>query len=275
MSTNIIFFLILFSGSIFGATVFRRRADIILPVTLMGVNLVLFLIGILTDLKYGFYTVLFFSAFFYLISLVYFFRNRLFNKRDEIREIISCVITPGTIYFLVLSIVFLFISHGLVAHSWDEFSFWMDAVKAMVWHDDFVTNPALNTGLRTYPPGISLFQYFMQKVFILSHPKYGFMEWRCYYAKQLYISVMLLPLFSVKKNMGKLDYIAACLISVFLPMIFDSAIYTTCYIDSCLAILIGAGFIVVLKCSIEKDYGIEKFLFVLLIISNTPFPKVR
>lgn len=78
MDTNIVFFLILFSGSLFGATLFRKRADIVLPVTVMGFNLILFFVGILVNLKCVFYTILVLSALFYLVSIVYFFRNRLF-----------------------------------------------------------------------------------------------------------------------------------------------------------------------------------------------------
>lgn len=267
MIVNIVFLIILFSGSFLGAVIFRKRADIILPITVMGYSMLLFLIGIVIDLKFGFYIIIFVSLCMYFISLLYIVRHKLYAK-SNCWDIISCIITPGIVYFLLCSVVMALMSRGLVAHSWDEFSFWMDTVKAMTQNDDFITNPALNASLRTYPPLFSLFQYLMQKVYLLINPKYDFIEWRCYYAKQIFILAMMLPLFSTQRKMRKLDFVSAGVIAFFLPMVFDSQIYTTCYVDSFLAVVSGVGFFVVLKNSVEKNYNIENNIFVLLTIST-------
>lgn len=241
MLVNLIFLLIISSGSIFCTVKFEKKYEEILPVTCLGYTLILFLSGILGNLIYGFYFVLIVSAFMYagcFILLV----NQIHKDRQYLKKVIRNIITPGFCFFFMFYLCSSLVLRGLLAHSWDEFSHWIDIVKVMTQLDDFGTNPLSHSAFKTYPPLMSLFQYMMQKVFLLIHPEAGFMEWRCHFAWQILSVSVFLPLFSKIERGRIIETLSLAGIILLVPPVFYYTVYSTAYIDPFLAVLTGSGF---------------------------------
>lgn len=264
MLVNLMFLLIISSGSLFCAVRFEKKYEEILPVTCIGYSLVVFLFGIFDNLIFGFYMVLILSILLYagfFISLV----KHKDRENKYLKKAVFNIITPGFCFFLIFFFGSSLILRGLRAHSWDEFSHWIDIVKVMTELDDFGTNPLSHSAYKTYPPVMSLFQYLMQKVFLLMHPEAGFMEWRCYFAWQILFVSVFLPLFSkIERGIGTLSLTGIILL---VPPVFYSTVYSTAYIDPFLAALAGSGFAVVVVWGTNCKKDIFYSVYIWLIIS--------
>lgn len=272
MLVNLIFLLIISSGSLFCAIRFDKKYEEILPVTCIGYSLVLFLSGIFGNLAYGFYAVLILSMSMYAGFFILLIKFKDKSDRYLMKAVLN-IITPGFCFFIIFFFASALILRGLLAHSWDEFSHWIDIVKVMTELDDFGTNPLSYSAFKTYPPIMSLFQYLMQKVFLLMHPEAGFIEWRCYFAWQILFISVFLPLFSKIKWGQVLGTLALSGIILLIPPIFYNTLYSTAYIDPFLAVLAGSGFSVVIVWGMDCKKNIFYSLYIWFIITALSLAK--
>lgn len=246
MLINLIFLCIISAGSIFGAVLYRRKYEEILPLTTMGIVLTLFVFGIFGALKLGFYAVLTATAFLYVFSCIHLIRNR------NIREVLSALITPGSMLFLATFTVLSILNYGMLASAWDEFSHWVDITKVMTILDDFGTNPLSQSAYMTYPPAMALFQWFLQKLVFLFSPNAGFEEWRVYFAYQIFFISILMPFFKGMSFKVPLHVILLALALFASPLLFYSNIYSAVYIDAFLGILSGAGLAMIFLSNVKN-----------------------
>ena len=235
MLTNFIFLAILSSGSVFCAARFGKRFEQTVPLYAMGMVLVLFGFGLLGALDVGVACLYLMSAVLYVLAAV-----QLARKRD-LRGFLENLVTPGSVIFALGCVLLSLWNRGKVASGWDEFSHWVDIVKAMLSVGDFGTNPAAESAFQSYPPAMALFQYSLQKLYMWLNPGYFFSEWRVYFAYQVFfLSVMVLFFRDVtfREPVRILQY---CLIIFVMPLLFYRNLYSTVYIDPILGILFAAG----------------------------------
>ncbi|NLK65034.1 MAG: hypothetical protein GX289_08060 [Tissierellia bacterium] len=244
MLVTIILYGLLIAGGFFGSAVLNRKFEEIFPISIMSIAVILFLFGVFKMLETGVVAVLTIIILLYVTSVFKLLK-------DKKNTFIVNFFTPAFFIFTALYLVLNYAQLGLVARFWDEFSHWMDCVKAMTHLNDFVANPESHSLFRTYPPIMSLFQYFVQKLYLFVHPNRTFNEWRMYLAYQMFALSILFPFFSkcsLKKPLKNLF----CSIVVFVsPIIFEPNFYSTLYIDSFLSVLTAAGFFAILK--MKKD----------------------
>lgn len=246
MLENLLFLAVISSGSIGCAAFYNKKYENVLPITCIGMVLLLFLFGILGHLKLGFYVILAIAFAIYLFTAIYLLKHKSY------KIFFQNMITPGSIIFLIAFCVLSVLNYGRLASVWDEFSHWMDIVKVMASLDDFGTNPAAHSLAVSYPPGMSLFQYFLQKCCLLVHPDGVFNEWRAYLAYHILFFGISAPFFqecSFKKPFGIL---LVFMIVYFSPLVFFADIYYSIYIDPFVGILAGCGFAAIITQK-EKD----------------------
>ena len=158
MLINLIFLGLLSSGSALCAVKFKKKYEEILPITCMGLSLILFFFGIVGYLKTGVKFVCALGMVCYLLTLVEFIK-----KRKNFMESVKCFsknfFTPGFIVYLAIFILLSITIDGLRPKKWDEYSHWVDIVKVMTTLNDFGTNPESYSLFKSYRPGMSLFQY--------------------------------------------------------------------------------------------------------------------
>lgn len=169
-------------------------------------------------------------------------------KNKNIRTVKENIFTLGFFVFLFFFLMFAFLDRGKLVDGWDEFSHWADIVKVMTSLDDFGTNPKGGAYFQSYPPGMSLFQYFVQKMTALFNPTAGFSEWRLYFSYQIFFVSFMLPFFkdlSLKQPFVVLTFTIAVLLC---PLLFFADVYDKTYIDPFLGLLSGTGLAAVFLC---------------------------
>lgn len=231
-----LFFAVLLSGSVFAAARFGRKFEEILPITCMGIVLVLFLFGAVGLLSAGVYAVLLLAVCFWAYGLW-----SLVKRRGK--QLIKSMITPAFAIFCGIFALLILGDYGMLSTGWDDFSHWQLCVRKMMVLDDFAANPASGIYYQSYPPAMALFQYFFQKLHYLVDSEPVFSEWRLFLAYQVLMIAPAMPFF---RGLS-LPKAALAGVGLFvLPMLFIGETYTLLYIDSFVGMLAGCGFLAVL-----------------------------
>ncbi len=254
---EIIFFIIISSGSILGAVKFKRKYEEIFPVTCMGITILMFLFGLCGVLNIGEIFVIITAAVIWVYSLFLLIRNKDFqNLKDNI-------LTPGAFFIAGLFFVLVFLNRGKLAAEYDEFTHWIDCVKEMIYLGDFVTNPASGSSFASYPPSMALFQFFYQKLYLMLAPGAVFSEWRCFQAFQIFSLSLFLPFFS-HLSFKKPYTVCVYIFTVIVMPLFYYACYSNILIDPFLGMLTGAG---LSRIFLEKKKDILYKLYMILLVS--------
>lgn len=235
MLTNFIFMALLCAPGVYAAARFGKRFEQTVPLCVMGTVLILFIFGLAGCLETGMPVLYGLALCFYLLAAA-----AVLKKRD-IRGFLGTLLTPGTVFFGLACVLLTLWNHGKVASNWDEFSHWVDIVKAVTYIGDFGTNPAAESAFQNYPPAMMLLQYGLQKVCMLVKPGFGFSEWRVYFAFQVFIVSVMLPFFRDITFRQPLKLALYAAITFLAPLLFYSNLYSAVYIDPFLGILFGAG----------------------------------
>ena len=236
-----LFLWVMLSGSVFAAARFGRKFEEILPITCMGMVLVLFLFGTVGLLSAGVYAILLAAVCFWAYGLW-----RLVKGGGK--QLIKSMMTPGFVIFCGIFVLLILGDYGLLSTGWDDFSHWQLCVRKMMVLDDFAANPASGIYYQSYPPAVALFQYFFQKLHYLMDSEPVFSEWRLFLACQVLMIAPAMPFFR-DLSVPKAALAGVCLLV--LPMLFIGQTYILLYIDSLVGMLAGCGFLAVLM----KDRG--------------------
>lgn len=240
MISNLVFLSLLCSGSVFAAAWKGRKFEEILPITAFGMVLLVFLFGIVGHLYAGVVACAVISIALWLLAIAH-----VIWKKD-VKQTATVLLTPGAVVFVIMFFCLSFWNFNKLAGIWDEFSHWIDVVKAMTMIDDFGTNPNANVVFPSYPPAMSIFQYILQKIYLWFHSEFVFSEWRVYLAYQ---TLCFIPMFPLLKNCSfkkSFELILYCVMIFLAPLVFYYDLYTSTYIDAFLGILSGAGFAMIL-----------------------------
>lgn len=237
--TVLTYFLLISSGSIFASSYFKTKYEEVLPITCTSIVILSFLFGIIGILKYSVYVILLLAVIAYILAILK------IAKEKNLKEIIDRTFTPGFVLFVVLFLVFLIAIYGKLFDAWDEFSHWGDIVKVMSTLDDFGTNPLSESMFKTYPPGMSLFQYILEK---LNHlfTKQVFVEWLAYFSYYTLAVSYIVPIASKLTFKKPLHLLAISGAIMCIPFTFYNGVYYQLYIDPFLGFLICAGLLQIL-----------------------------
>ena len=237
---SIILFLIVISAfAVFASFRLNRTFEEALPISCMGIVLVLFLFGILHILKAGAVVVGVAAVLLYVYTIYWIVKS---GAKSIIKERIFYLITPGFVIFAIFSVMLAYWNQDRLATRTDEFSHWLDTVVIMSQIDAFGTTPGSTAVFPSYPPAMSLFQYMLEKINMLVTGEFS--EWKTYYAYQLLAVVSMLPFTKVKgeSTAKKIASIIMWPMALVVPLYFFSEAYCSLYIDPFLGVLGGCGF---------------------------------
>lgn len=257
--TQIVILLVLMTGSVIGCAAGKKRFEELLPITCAGIVLLLFLTGIFGVLKLGVSLVLLISFFLWILSLIWILRKK------EWKVFLKYFLTPGCLVFVVLYFLLSILNRDMMVYEWDEFSHWADIVKVMVNIDDFGTNPNSGSLFASYPPGMALFQYFFQEIYLRIKPEEIFSEWRLYFAYQVFFLTFLMPFLkhlSFKEPLKILEMGITIWIG---PMLIFSNIYSSLYIDAILGFVSSAGIATVFLQQ-KKDWIYDIYIYLSIVM---------
>lgn len=227
--TAIISFLIISSLSIYLTLKYDKNFNITLPLSTLGIILILFVFGIFNILLLGVYSIIIVSVIIYVLIIKYLIGCN--NKLVNIKSLFKIDFILWTILYVI---IFIYNYNRLHIH-WDEFSHWGDVIKALATSHDYSTSNDSLSYFKSYPPGISLFAYFFQVINI------KFNETLSYCAVQIFGMSLLLSIVSTSIFKNKFKYFISIIIVGILPLIFYREFYESVYVDSYLSILFGFG----------------------------------
>lgn len=206
-----------------------------MPITCSAIVLVLFLCGVTCGLSAGVWLVCFLAAGSYVAAFIWLCRKKAWKK------FFANFFTPGFCALAVLFGIFCYLNYGRVAFNWDEFSHWADIVKVMFTLNDFGTNPLSYSTFWSYPPGISLFQYFLQELQGWFHAG-NFSEWHLYLAYQIFALSYMVPFLKGVSFKKPFIFLTLVALFVFSPLFVYTDFYNAILVDPILGILTGTGF---------------------------------
>lgn len=256
---NLIFLFFSLSGFSCLGALFKKKYEEIMPITVVGIMLFLYLFYIMNILNIGLIFLLVLIIFSYL-----FFLNKVLKMNSkEKKETLSYIFTPGfVIYLLGFLVVFILTySNKVLLH--DELRLW-GAYPKILYYDGSLQlgdSSYLLPGMRSYNPGMPLFVYFVLKVMGT------FKENILFFAYALVGFSILIP---ICKNINWKDWLKIpfyLLALIFIPLLFansnnDSLVYYyTLYIEPALGIIFGYSIYLTFD-SILKD----KFKYLLLLV---------
>lgn len=239
--------------SLIGITRFKLKNEYAIPITVMSMCLILFSFGMLNILRAGVYFLLVLSIIAVGYTVVFCMRKKAWER------VLSDAFTPAGIIFIVLYFALCYFNAGWLATGWDEFSHWADVVKAMSAINAFGTSSLSHCMFQSYPPAMSLFQYFFQVLYQIVDVADGFSEWRLIFAFQLYVVALLLPFVSMgierNKSTPIIIYILRALIILLALAYFKlTAVLYSIYIDCFVAIVAATAIVHGMNNSSSEKY---------------------
>ena len=219
----IIMYIIIITISIFLKQILKGKIEEVIPIATIGMTLLIYIAGLLDNLKAGVYAVILI----YIIITIYLLitQNRLKNNEKKIK-IFKEIITPGFVIFTVLYIIYVLISQNKIFTHYDEFSHWGTLVKNMYIYNNFGTTPETLIQYNEYPPFAGAFEY----IFLIIKGNYT--ESTVIAAsKILYLSIIILIFRNITWKTDKKLIIIYTLGIIFLPMVFYTDFYDNILVD--------------------------------------------
>ncbi|MEG1196321.1 MAG: hypothetical protein RSE58_12125 [Clostridia bacterium] len=240
MIIEVILFALLSSGSVLCAALWHRKYEESLPLTCCAITALLFFFGIAGGLKLGVYAVCLLCLAAWIFSLVW------VVCRKTVSAFLRALLTPGFFIFTALFMLLAALNVYRQVDGWDEFSHWAYCAKSMTYLDDFITNPASGAFFQSYPPGMALMQYFVEKVMLLVRPESEFSEWRLYQYYQVFLLSFAMPFLKNLSFKHPLRLLAGATIVLLLPLSIYPQAYQRLTIEPFLGFVAGAGFAMLL-----------------------------
>ena len=204
----------------------RSSLLISLPTAVFGITAVLYTFGIFNLLLVGFWVVLAVIALATLVSIA------LLVKDKELVTHLKSLFSPGLAIFVSLALFSFLLTRGMQLSNWDEFSHWGTIVKATFLFDAVGPYNPVELGFRSYPPSLSLFEYFVTKL------GGAWLEGNIFWAYQLIIWSLFTPFLAqlTWRRWGQLFVIVPLVFIA--PLAFFNALTVT-LIDPLLGMLFG------------------------------------
>ena len=227
----IFFFLCISALGAFCAARWERPFEDVLPISCGCIICILFCAGVAGFLKAGVVLVVALCGLLWLLAL----REILRGGFGRFRR---AFFTPGFFLFALFQVLFAFCLWGKLFDKTDELTHWGDIVRIMCNLDAFGTAPGSNAQYASYPPGMALMQYFLQKLNCWQPG--ALTEWLCYYAYQVMLLAFLMP-FCRRGRQDFLGYGLFAAVAFCLPLLFFGHYYESLLLDPFLGTVTGAG----------------------------------
>lgn len=207
---------------------FKKRIEETMPISTVCIILIIFLAGLLDNLKIGAILVQILT----IIQLIFILITILKKDKNGIKEILGRILTPGLLIYTVLFIVNVIINKGRIFEDYDEFNHWAVIIKNMFIYNTYGTNPETIVRFNEYPPFTAIFQY----LFLVVQKVYR--EDTVIIAQNvLYLSIIIPITKNIKWNKSSLKILTAIPLIVFMPMLLYKNFFLNILVDGILGIM--------------------------------------
>lgn len=215
----LVLFLIILIGATALSSLFNKKIGFSILLDLFLIIFLMYVLGIFLPLNVSFYIVIIIS----IIGFIYAF----YKKKIDKKRIFNFPLYVFTFLFIILSLI----NIGKGLHNVDEYTHWGDIVYAMFYGNRLSAFNTLDGWYNSYPPAISLFQYFFVKVL-------GYSEGVLYFSYQLFGLSLVLPFLDKIKGRTE-QFILIVLICLFFPVTLFDDFYNSIYVDAMLGLMFG------------------------------------
>lgn len=260
MATCIIFYLSIISGSIFAECILKKNFEDALPVSIGGIIFLQFFLGLLGNLALGFWLVIFLTFILYAITFVFLLRRGLPLLRS-----LKCVLaSKGFWIFTGIYVGLVYALSTLTMRYGDEGSHWGPVVMVMTLLNDFGTNPLANLPFGNYVPGMSIFQYYIEKIYFILNGTEKFGDCYLYIAYHTLTAAYLTPLICKLKISKKFDNCIMVVSFMLIPLIFYRGdifnLYQILQVDAAVGLLSGYALAMILVNAEEHNGTINIYM---------------
>lgn len=255
---NLLYILfLLLSGSIFISLKFNKPIEKTIIINLMLIIFLLYIFGLMGFLKVGVY-------FIGILSLILMLYSIILCLKKEKNIYLNNIVTPSLVIFIIIYFILIFMHRGRLLIHWDEFSHWGDVVKAMFTINDFATSSLSMSEFRSYPPAMSLFQYFFESV------NGRFVEYHLYLSYQIFGVALFLPFLSKLNFKKPFSIILSFFIIILIPTIFYTDYYTSIYIDAMVGMVFAYNITLIYKSNnnVTNTLSLGLSLFILVLLKD-------
>lgn len=245
-----IIFSILITFATMLSIIFKKRIEETMPISTVGIILLIFLAGLLDNLKIGAIIVQILT----IIQLIFILVTILKKDKDGMKEILGRILTPGLLIYTLLFIVNVIINQGRIFEDYDEFNHWAVIIKNMFIYNTYGTNPETIVRFNEYPPFTAVFQY----LFLAVQKVYS--EDTVIIAQNvLYLSIIIPITKKIKWDKSALKILTAIPLIIFMPMILYKNFFLNILVDG----ILGIMFAYTIYSAYEDDSSIFKTLKIL------------
>ncbi len=204
------------------AIVWKRHIGLAIPMFFFAIMLYTYGLGLFFPLSYVCYSALIILAFFVIRAIT------LLKSREKDWLFTNIFNSTFLLFGIFMVLFFLLNVHKAVIYI-DEYTHWADVVKGM-FQTDHLSIYQDNLWYASYPPGISLLQYFFLTI------KGGFQEDVLYMVSQLFTVSLCLPFLTIKRN-AWMQILLTGLVLFLFPTVFFHNYYDQIYVDTLVGIL--------------------------------------
>ena len=209
--------------------VLKKRIEQVIPVAVLVVILIIYVFGLLDNLRLGVEVVLILTA----VGLAFLGMTVLkFDKKNKLKELRGYILTSGLVIYIGLFALSIFINKDRILQNYDEFNHWAVIVKNMFMYNSYGTNGESIVAFNEYPPFTAIFQYLFLDINNVYREDIIIMAQNI-----LYFSIMI----PITKNIGwnksfrKIFIILPLMI--FVPMFFYENFYLDILVDAILGVM--------------------------------------
>ena len=154
----LIIYIITIINSIVLAKKLKVKTEQAIPITIMGMITLVYLSGILGNLKLGLGLIIIISIIMLIYLIIY-----LVKTKKQIKENLRFYFSPGIVAYGIIYIIFVVLNKNRIFENYDEFNHWGLIIKDMYLNDNFAFSRESVTMFNEYPPFTAIFQYIFLK----------------------------------------------------------------------------------------------------------------
>ena len=165
-------------------------------------------------------------------------------KRSDFRSLFfRNLYSPSTVAFFLLASVSFQKTKGWLVYQWDEFTHWAHVVKIMYDYAEFGPSTPTDYTAEGYPPGISLFQYFVMDF------SSGWIEGMLYWSAHLIILSLIVSVLANCSYKFFIEIILKLCVALIASLALFTDTYFTITADPILAFTFGYLILIAIKTS--------------------------
>lgn len=225
MISYLLMMLLVLCGSVAISLISGKKIGWSILFYFLSIIFLLYVFGLVIPLNISFYLIIVVTIVGLIIGI---------RKGKNIKEVFK---NPVLYLFLIISLFLYFINNGKGLMMIDEYTHWGDVVYAMFQNNVFSVNAVNDSWYASYPPAISLFQYFFMKINMC------FSENILYFGYQLLGVGLFLPFLDKIKFKSKLHFLIILVVMIVMPLMLFGNYYNSIYVDAILGMVFGFTFV--------------------------------